>query len=132
MMNLEGALKLIDEDIGSSEEGAVSARLAEYVYSNSSDLKHLTYSRIASITGTQDPRVILKATQYLMGERVRLLRMKFELIVGAETHYLDDESIHSAEASGVLIHPDTGKPVDNYANFVYPFFVPGDAVAGHE
>ena len=131
-MNLTGALELIEEDISSPEERAVFACLATYVYRYHSDLKHLTYSRIASIVGSQDPRVLLRATQYLSGERVRLLRMKFELIIDEETHYLDDEAVHDAELNGVLFHPETGRPVDNYERFVYPFFVPGEAVVGNE
>lgn len=131
-MNLEGALGLISQDISSPEERDVSARLAEYVYRNHHYLKHLTYSRISSIVGTQDPVTLLKITQYLSGERVKLLQMRFELIIDGETFYLDEETVHHAEVSGCLIHPDTGRPVDNYENFVYPFFVPGDAVGAND
>jgi hypothetical protein len=131
-MSLKGALELIDEDVSSPEDRAVFACLASYVFRYHSDLKHLTYSRIASIAGTQDPCLILRATQYLSGERVRLLRMKFELILGDESYYLDDETIHAAEHDGVLIHPETGLPVDNYEKFVYPFFVPGEAVISND
>lgn len=123
-MNLDHALSIIAEDIGPAEDRQAIFCLAEYVFSHKEDIKHLTYSAISQLVDVRRPESLLKIAQYLSGERVKILEMRFELIIDDCITPLDDETIYHAEVTGLLIHPDTGYPVENYSNHVYPYFVP--------
>lgn len=130
-MSLDSALKMIREDMPPGLQEA-SVRLAEYVFHNHKGIKHLTYSRIAQIIDIHDPAILLAVVQYCAGARLGLLDMKFELIFGNEVFELDNATVHEAEASGTLIHPETGYAVEDYERHVYPFFVPSKAVGDDE
>lgn len=125
-MKLDNVLNIIAEDFEGADDQQTFARLAEYIFTHKSDLQHLTYSFIAKVAGTKKPEKILQITQYLLGERVKLLEIKFELIIENDIFQLDDETIYHAETTGNLIHPETGYPVENYDRFVYPYFVPSE------
>ena len=58
--------------------------------------------------------------------------MKFELIVGDETIELEDEDVYFAETHGYLIHPSSGEELHDYKGYVYPFFIPGQAVTQND
>ena len=123
-MKLDYALATIAEDIRPSENQKVFACLAEYVFAHKKEIKHLTYSSIAKVIGTQRPEMLLQVAQYLSGERVKLLEMKFELIIDDNIIPLDDETVYHAEITGSLIHPDTGYPDKDYDRYIYPYFIP--------
>lgn len=129
-MNLDSALKKIRKDLSPELQGA-SARLVEYVFLHKKEIKHLSYTRIAQIIETQEPSVLLAVVQYCAGARLGLLDMRFELILNDSVFELDNSDVHDAENGGVLIHPETGDPVENYERHVYPFFVPSSLV-GHD
>lgn len=122
-MNLEHALGVIASDINPAEDREAVCRVAEHIFAHKSEIKHLSYSAIAQLAQVQLPEQLLKLTQYLVGERTKLLEMKFELIIDNEITPLDDETIYHAETSGELIHPETGIAVDNYDRYVYPYFI---------
>jgi hypothetical protein len=123
-MKLENALSIIADDIRDAEEQEVLLCLAKYLFANNKEIKHLTYSNIAQVTGSKQPETLLRITQYLAGERVKLLDMKFELIIDEDITPLDEETMYHAETTGDLVHPDTGRTVENYDQFVYPYFIP--------
>lgn len=127
-MNLDHALSIIAEDIRPTEDQQAIFRLAEYIFAHKKDIKHLTYSAIAQLVDVRGPEKILRIAQYLSGERVKILEMKFELIIDDCITPLDDETVYHAETTGSLIHPDTGYPVENYSHHVYPYFVPSSEV----
>lgn len=130
-MNITSALEMIRKDLPLGQQEA-SARLVEYVLAHHQDIKHLTYSRIAQIISPNDTQTLLAVVQYCSGARLGLLDMKFELIIGEEIFEIDDSDIYEAQISGVLIHPDSGRPIENYEAFIYPFFVPGKKVGADE
>lgn len=127
-MKLDHALSIISEDIVAVEERQGFVRLAEYVFAHKKDLKHMTYSLVAQVVGSKRPDEVLRITQYLSGERVKLLEMKFELIIDDAITPLEDEVVYHAETTGSLIHPETGNPVADYEGHVYPYFIPSEEV----
>ncbi len=131
-MNLDGALSLIREDLPRPALREASHRLAEYIYAHHKEIRHLSYTRIAQIIGSNDPATLIGVTQYCAGERLGLLKIKFELIIDDESTELEDEEVFFAEQTGYLIHPETGEPVYGYESHVYPFFIPGKAVTHND
>ncbi|WP_417787513.1 hypothetical protein [Stutzerimonas xanthomarina] len=131
-MNLDGALSLIHEDLPRLPWREASHRLAEYIYAHHEEIKHLSYTRIAQIIESNDPATLIGVTQYCAGDRLGLLKMKFELIIEDESTELEDEDVFSAEQTGYLIHPETGEPIPGYERHVYPFFIPGKAVTHND
>jgi hypothetical protein len=128
-MNLQGALDLIERDMQSPFKEA-STRLAEHLYKHQDEVRHLPYSRIAQIIQSSDPKILLMVTQYCSGSRLKLLQMKFELIIEGDTIPLEDDDIYLAQTHGYLIHPETGNTVENYETVVFPYFIPGEIVSG--
>lgn len=127
-MNLGKALSKIAEDIRPAEDQQAVFRLAEYIFAHKKDIKHLTYYAISQVVDIKRPEKLLQIAQYLSGERVKLLEMKFELIIDDCVTQLDDETVYHAETTGSLIHPETGYPVENYTRYVYPYFIPSSEV----
>lgn len=68
---------------------------------------------------------LMKVLEYLSSRRMHLLDMKYMLHDDdySEPLYLEEESISEALFDGVLYHPETGEPVDNYKSKVFPYFV---------
>ncbi|MFP3499271.1 hypothetical protein SB759_34195, partial [Pseudomonas sp. SIMBA_059] len=87
------------EDIEGADDRQSFTRLAEYVYAHQNEIKHLTYSYIAQLAGITRPEKLLQVTQYLSGERVKLLQMRFELIIDNDVFPLDDETVYHAETT---------------------------------
>lgn len=128
-MNKDRVFGLLHEDC-SGEMLEASLRLADYVFSNRSDIHHLTFTRLGQIANSKDPRLVLSLVQYLTGAKVQLLDAKFELIVDDRISILDNEDLAEAERTNVLNDPETGEPVQDYKSKVFPYFVPGRAVTG--
>ncbi len=131
-MEYQVAISMIRQDLGASEVAEASERLAAHVYGSWRKIKHLTYSNISSIAGSVDPKVIFAVTQYLSGEAVSILQVRFELIFDNETFELEDEDVYAAQEQGFLVHPEWGTQISDYARHVYPFFIPGAAVVANE
>lgn len=127
-MKLGSALNIIAEDFERDDDRQPFIRLAQYFFAHQKEIKHLTYSSIAQVAGITRPDKLLQVTQYLSGERVKLLRMKFELIIDDDIFPLDDETMYHAETTGDLIHPETGRRVDDYDRLVYPYFILSEEV----
>lgn len=130
-MSLNSALEMINKDLPPIQREA-SARLAEYVFAHYQYIKHLSYSRIAQVTNLNDHQTLLAIVQYCSGARLGLLEMKFELIIEDEVFEVEDSEIFDAQISGILTHPKSGQPIENYEDYIYPFFVPGKKVGSDE
>jgi len=118
--------RIVDDDPSEPLRGAC-LRLVDYVYSHD-DLAHLTFTKLAKIVGSEDPILVFQMTQYLAGAAVRLLDMKFELIVENDVFELDAEYLEEAQRTNKLMHPEDGVEVEDYEGKIYPYFVPSQAV----
>ncbi len=71
-------------------------------------------------------RHLLEATEYLCNSQTHLLNRRFTLILPEEDDHVavDDATMAQAFASGNLIHPKTGEPVEDFKDKLYPYFEP--------
>ncbi|OEU52308.1 MAG: hypothetical protein BA861_07005 [Desulfobacterales bacterium S3730MH5] len=120
----------IREDWGDSPQSRICLTILDYIRTYPGGrLSHITPGSLHRLFGGEydDPH-ILGAAQYLCGDRVRILDIRFELIdTDDQTFVLDNEDIREAEETGCLIHPETGDPVKNFKNKVFIFFEPSTA-----
>jgi len=98
---------------------------------NAKKLNHITYHTL--LNGVEildlkptDRALLLKVTDYLSSNKLHLLDMHFQFIESddSEPVPLDDEEISSALFEGVFYHPETGRPVENYRDLIFPYFTP--------
>jgi len=89
-------------------------------------LTHLTYNVFRKAIGDEYSIIeLLKATQYLCGDRVPILSLHFE-IADEDDSYLDinDDDMRYAKETGKLVHPRTGEYIEDYEDKVLIYFKP--------
>lgn len=70
---------------------------------------------------------LLSALNVLVGSTVAALDARAMLVDEDQTEYeLDPQTFAKAQATGELIHPETGEPVPEFATRIVPFFVPSE------
>lgn len=111
-------------------------KIFDYLLSHPrNQLTHLTYNVLKKSTGIDSTIEILKATQYLCGERTPVLSLHFEFAdENDDFHDLDDDEIRLAKKTGKLAHPITGTYIDDYEDKVLIYFTPSpliEEVRGH-
>lgn len=121
----------IYEDWGDNPQSEISLAVLDYLLRVPvKNLAHITYGSLKKVVGqnyTNDD--VLKAIQYLCGERMNLLEMNFEIIENDENIFmLSKEEVKIAQETGQLIHPETGKLVNNFKEKVFVYFQPGSLV----
>ncbi|EPE7163205.1 hypothetical protein ACSMAE_000487 [Cronobacter sakazakii] len=94
-------------------------------------LKHITY--LSLVNGThfdldkiENQILLLKVTDYLSSNRMHLLNMHFQFIESdkSEPIPVDDADLSHALHTGEFYHPESGKLVENYNHFLFPYFTP--------
>jgi hypothetical protein len=91
-------------------------------------LKMITFRDLVGVTGkaTVDSE-LLTAVAILTNSAVSILDARALLVDEDETeHEISPEDFAEARRSGSLIHPDSGKPVQDFEDHIIPFFVPSD------
>ncbi|ENA7090101.1 hypothetical protein ABGC46_004870, partial [Escherichia coli] len=79
------------------------------------------------LTDTKDDYILLiKATDYLSSYKAHLLDMHFQYIdnLTEEPIPVEDDLISYALDTGSFYHPETGELVDNFSQYLYPYFTP--------
>lgn len=97
-------------------------------------LKKIDFSKVSYISygdlreqlkDNEKNQSLLQAIQYLLGDRIHLLDMKFELITeDDESIEISKQELSHARAVGTLIHPDTGEAICNFEEKVFIYFQP--------
>lgn len=97
-------------------------------------LKKIDFSKVSYITygdlrqqlkDNEENHLLLQAIQYLSGDRIHLLDIKFELITeDDESIEVSKQELSHARAVGTLIHPDTGEAIGNFEEKVFIYFQP--------
>ncbi|PZD71055.1 hypothetical protein C1752_08258 [Acaryochloris thomasi RCC1774] len=116
----------IFRDWGDSPQSEICISILEYLIKNRNNvLSHITFGSLKNIAKNDFCAAeILEATQYLCGERVKLLEQKFELIQDGENFDLSNDEVMTARKSGILIHPETGEEIHDFEDQVFIYFVP--------
>ncbi|MEH2278672.1 MAG: hypothetical protein V7K40_28785 [Nostoc sp.] len=127
----EEVINQIYEDWGDNPQSEICFAVLDYLLRVPvKNLFHITYGSFKKVVGqnyTNDD--VLKAIQYLCGERMNLLEMNFEIIENDENIFiLSKEEVKIAQETGQLIHPETGKLVNNFKEKVFVYFQPSSLV----
>lgn len=88
----------------------------------------LTFKSITSAIGWKKvDEELLVALNILVSTRIAALDAHAMLIDDDnEEHEIEPDALAKAQRSGSLVHPETGEPVPDYEEKVFPFFVPTD------
>ncbi|MCC0035324.1 MAG: hypothetical protein H6887_08705 [Hoeflea sp.] len=88
----------------------------------------LTFKTITNAIGRNKiDDELLVALNILASTRIAALDAHAMLIDDdREEHEIEPEALAKAQMSGSLVHPETGEPVPDYEEKVFPFFVPTD------
>ena len=91
-------------------------------------LKMITFRDLVNVTGkaTVDSE-LLTAVAMLTNSHVPILDARALLVDEDDReHEIGPKEFAEARRNGALIHPDSGKPVQNFEDHIIPFFVPSD------
>ena len=120
------------EDWGaSSPQFSVCEKIFNYLLSRPiSQLKHLTHGSLKVAIGEYCSDVdVVKAIQYLCGDRAPVLSLHFELVDDEDNYLpLEDDDIRDAKRTGKLVHPETGEYIENFEDKVLMYFTPSSLV----
>lgn len=129
MVTKEILEELIIEDWNGEPQSQICTSILEYLLNGSFKKSwHITHAHLRSAVGNYDNAQILSAVQYLCGDRVNLLEMKFELIDETGIYPLDNTEIKCAETTGGLTHPESGELISDFEDKVYIYFEPSSLV----
>jgi len=107
----------------------ICLEIIEYLISRPiKHLRHLTYSSLKiAVKGRYSDVDMLAAIQYLSGDAVAVLSLHFEFIDEYDESFdLDCQEVSEANKEGRLVHPRTGKYIENYKDKVLMYFTPGN------
>ena len=131
VVSKQGIMNQIHEDWGDKPQSGICIAVLDYLLRVPTDsLCHITYGSLRKVVGLQyKDNELLKAIQYLCGERINLLEEKFELIENDDNIFaLSNNEVGLAQATGKLFHPETGELVSNFKEKVFMYFKPTSIV----
>lgn len=104
--------------------------ILDYLVKNADrNIKHITHSRLRDIVGQEYSDIdLLKAVQYLCGQSVHLLEIKFEFIDNEYIHQLSKSEVKSAQENGGLVHPATGEYLMDFEDKIFIYFEPSKLI----
>ncbi|BDA76001.1 hypothetical protein CAL7716_101670 (plasmid) [Calothrix sp. PCC 7716] len=117
----------IYEDWGSNPESEICIALLNYLLRIPMDRScHITFGSLKIAINNEHTDVeLLKAVQYLCGDRTKLLEVNFELIENEENIFsLSKSDVAAARKTGMLIHPETGEIIEDFEEKVFMYFEP--------
>lgn len=132
MDSKEQILRQIREDWGEKPQSKVCALILDYLLRVPvKQLAHITYGRLRNVIDPKyDDTDFLLAVQYLIGDRTKLLEVKFELMEDDDSFPcpLPDSEVKLAQETGELYHPETGEIVNDYEDKVFMYFKPSSLI----
>ncbi|MDB9524770.1 hypothetical protein PN498_02120 [Oscillatoria sp. CS-180] len=117
-------LETIRDDWGENIQSHICMEIVDYIFSVPCDqLAYLTYGTFRNVTQNKySNQELLSAIQYLYGDVMKVLEVKFEYIEDGEDYPLDKEELAKAEETGYLVHPETGKEIEDFRDKVFIYF----------
>lgn len=124
--------KFIEDWGESTPQFRVCVKIFDYISSRDfKQLRHLTYGNLKRVIGNEYSVLdLLKATQYLCGDRTEILLANFEFYDDKDDNYLpiDFDDVKIAKRTGRLVHPRTGEYITNFEDKVFIYFTPNPIV----
>ena len=125
------SLKTITDEIGKSWPHTPATDLCIKIleFIDKSPRNNLNFLTFKSFCNAVDKSYIdeslLTAINILVSSRNPLLETHAMLVDNDETeHEISSEDFSYAQATGELIHPYSGQPVENFEEHIIPFFTP--------
>ena len=123
--------KQIEQDFNDPARYVCRTLLLFLTSENARNIKHFTYKTLINGTGLdietpEEYVLIIKATDYFSSYKAHLLNMHFQYIDDTldEPLAVEDDLISYALDTGEFYHPETGELVDNFNQFLFPYFPP--------
>ncbi len=120
----------IHEDWGQQPQSNICIYIFEYLLGLSTNNSlHITYGSLHRVISKATPQAysdieMLMAIQYLCGDRVNALDVKFELIEDDNYIEISKHDLNDANRTGQLFHPETGELVKDFPDKIYIYFQP--------
>jgi len=121
----------IRQDWGQNPQSEICIAVLNYLLHEPTDnLFHITYGSLRIVVSHKYTDIeILKAIQYLCGDKVNLLEPNFEIIDNDKTSYpISNDELSIAEETGELVHPQTGELINNFKEKLFIYFKPSSLV----
>lgn len=129
MVTKETLKQLIFEDWNDAPQSQICTSILDYLLKGRfKESWHITHAHLRNAVGNYDDAQILAAVQYLCGDKVNLLEIRFELIDESGIYPLDNSEVRYAETTGRLVHPESGQLIDDFDEKVYIYFEPSSLV----
>lgn len=91
--------------------------------------RHLTFSSINTLSESiLEPNDVVLITQYFAGDRIGLFKTSFEYIGEDDSFVLDNENSYYAYHENVIVHPISGKLIEDVKDDVFMFFTLNEMV----
>lgn len=124
-------LNKIYDDWGENPQSEICASVLEYLLRTATQaVSHITYGSLKIVIDEHKKHTdveILKAIQYLCGERTNLLEMNFEFMENEDNIFpLSHSDMKDAQNEGGLVHPETGEIINDFEEKVLVYFKPSD------
>lgn len=122
-------IKRIRDRWGGDPAEALCLAILQYMLGQPSQkLSMLTFADFISIAGRENVDGELMRAISILVSSVDALDTRYMFIDDdGEEFELDDEEIAEARKTGLFVHPETGRPVDEYERKLFPFFTPSRA-----
>ncbi len=129
-MHKQVIMQQINDDWGSKPQSLICIKILDYLLRiRSNNSFHITYGSLQrAIEVAYEERELLKAIQYLCGERTHLLEARFELIDNDDYFDISNSELTNARQTGQLIHPENGEIVSDFEDKVVMYFQPSSLV----
>jgi len=119
-------IEQIRSDWSTKIQSKICIAILDYLFHDKrKNISHITYTTLRKVTGdiyTNEDLMI--AIQYLCGDRVKLLDVKFELIEDEQFFDISNIELKEAQETGELVHPETGELIKDYQEKVCLYFQP--------
>lgn len=130
MISKQKIVDQIKNDWSTKIQSEICIAILNYLFHDKSkNISHITYASLRKITGDiYDNEDLMTAIQYLSGDRVKLLDVKFELIENEQFFDISNIELKEARKTGELVHPETAELIKDYQEKVYVYFQPSSLV----
>ncbi|MCB1673510.1 MAG: hypothetical protein KDI00_02440 [Pseudomonadales bacterium] len=122
--------RLLEED-WKYDPTALATCLAIFDYLSTNDIsqvRHISFVSLKTITNANDLPTLIKAINYLSGARLPLLDTNFEFIdeITDVSYPLSRDDYQEIVKENEFCHPETGLPVSEYKKHIFIYFTPSD------
>ncbi|WP_350977650.1 hypothetical protein [Shewanella sp. AC34-MNA-CIBAN-0136] len=94
--------------------------------------EELTKKNFSNTSVFWSRRMVIESVNYLLDPSINVLKVRYEFIDDYCTSILTPDDIIEADSDGFLVHPETGKVVDNYKESIVLTFHLSECVAEAE